>query len=90
MESLIETCSLKGEESDKNLPSCVAPELVKVLEKVAVAHWMECQPEVQNLLVAPMDNEEEMPVHQTRNNRRIRYQATVSHVIQQKPQHFFL
>lgn len=60
---------------------------MKVLEKVAAAHWMECQPEVQNLLVAPMDNEEETRVHQTWNNRRIRYQATASHVIQQKSQH---
>jgi len=51
---------------------------VKVLGKVAAAHWMECQPEVQNLLVAPMDNEEETPVHQTQNNRRIRYQASQS------------
>lgn len=80
----------EGKRSRSNLPSCVAPELVKVLEKVAAAHWMECQPEGQNLLVAPMDNEEETRVHQTWNNRRVRHQATVSHVIQQKPQLFFV
>lgn len=53
MESLIETCSLKEKEADKNLLSRVAPELVKVPEKVAAAHWTECQLEVQSLLVAP-------------------------------------
>lgn len=59
----------EGKRSRSDLPSCVAPELVKVLERVAAAHWMECQPEGQNLLGAPTDNEEETRVHQTWNNR---------------------
>lgn len=81
MESLIGTCSLKekGKAAD-NLPSHVAPELVKVLERVAAVRWMECQLEVQNLLVAPMDNEQEMQVHQTKNHTRSSQQVTISHI----------
>lgn len=42
----------------RNLPNLGAPELVKVLEKVAAAHWVEYQLEVQYPLVAgPIDSE---------------------------------
>ena len=45
------------EGTDRNLPSCRAPELVKVPEKVAAARWAEYQLEVQCPRAAPTDNE---------------------------------
>ena len=41
----------------RKLPSLGAPALMKVLEKVAAAHWVEYQLEVQYLVAAPIDNE---------------------------------
>ena len=43
--------------TNRNLPSCRAPEFVKVLEKVAAARWVEYQLEVQCPWAAPTDNE---------------------------------
>lgn len=40
------------------MPSFGAPELVKVLEKVAADRWVEYQLEVQSPLATPIDNEE--------------------------------
>lgn len=40
------------------MPSLGAPEIVKVLEKVAAAHWMGHQLEVQYPMTQPTDNEE--------------------------------
>lgn len=46
----------KARETERILPSHGAPGLVKVLEKVAAAHWVGYQMEVQYLPAAPMDN----------------------------------
>ena len=57
MENLNKLCEGKSRSTKRNLPSLGAPELVKVLEKVAAARWVEYQLEVQYPLAAPTDNE---------------------------------
>lgn len=67
-----------------SLPSCVAPELVKVQGEVGAAQWMECQPGGQTLRGAPTDNGEETAA--VRHEPQQGHTATPTHGILHSPE----